>query len=133
MRGLAFWFMLCGVIAVLIGMTWGLRMAATGDHTMMPAHAHLNLVGFVSFEIFAFYYHVVPEAAEGALPRLHLALSFFGLIVMVPGIALALQQRTEALAITGAITSALGMLCFFVVVLRGARTTTAVPALPTAV
>ncbi|MCZ7676457.1 MAG: hypothetical protein M5U35_12120 [Roseovarius sp.] len=122
MRGLAFWFMLCGVVAVLIGMAWGLRMAATHDHTMMPAHAHLNLVGFVSFAIFAFYYHLVPDAAEGRLPRLHLALSLLGLTVMVPGIALALQERTEALAAGGATISALGMLCFLTVVLRGART-----------
>lgn len=121
MKGLAFWFMLSGVIAVLIGMGWGLLMAATGDHTMMPAHAHLNLVGFVSFAIFAVYYHIVPGAVEGVLPRLHLTLSVLGLVVMVPGIALALLERTEALAVTGAIASALGMACFLVVVLRSAR------------
>jgi len=122
MKGLAFWFLLCGVISVLIGMAWGLHMAATGDHMMAPAHAHLNLLGFVSFAIFAFYYHLVPGASDGILPRAHLALSLLGLVAVVPGIVLSIRHTSEALAAGGSIISALGMLCFLFVVLRGART-----------
>ena len=36
------------VIAVLVGMSWGIVMAISQDHSAMPAHAHLNLLGWVS-------------------------------------------------------------------------------------
>ena len=121
MKGLAFWFMLLGVVSVLAGMVWGLYMAASHDHKMAPAHAHLNLIGFVSFSIFAFYYHMIPGAVAGALARLHFILSVLGLAVVVPGIALAINGVTDALAAGGSIVTAAGMLCFLTVVLRGAR------------
>lgn len=118
MKGLAAWFMTCGVLAVLIGMAWGIQMAIGRDHMMAPAHAHLNLLGFVSFSIFAFYYHLVPEAASAGLARLHFALSAGGLVTVVPGIVLDKLQVTEALAAIGSILTALGMVCFLLVVLR---------------
>lgn len=121
MKGLAFWFMVLGVISVLVGMGWGIHMASSGDHVMMPAHAHLNLMGFVSFAIFAFYYHMIPGADAGTLPKLHFVLSLLGLVIVVPGIALSIMQRTDALAAAGSVISTLGMLCFLVVVLRGAH------------
>ena len=33
---------------VLAGMVWGLQMAISQDHSAFPAHAHLNLLGWVS-------------------------------------------------------------------------------------
>ena len=33
---------------VLAGMLWGLQTARTDDHSAFPAHAHLNLLGFVA-------------------------------------------------------------------------------------
>ena len=121
MRGLAFRFMVIGVISVLAGMVWGIYMAGAKDYTMAAAHAHLNLLGFVSFSIFAFYYHLVDGAALGAMPKVHFALSVLGLIIVVPGIVLSKQGTTEALAASGSILSALGMVCFLSVVLRGAK------------
>jgi hypothetical protein len=35
------------VIFVIAGMIWGIVMAISVDHTTMPAHAHLNLLGRV--------------------------------------------------------------------------------------
>ena len=121
MKGLAFWFMALGVISALTGMGWGIYMAGTQDHGLSPAHGHLNLLGFVAFSIFAFYYHLIPGADVGRLPKVHFALSVVGLVVVVPGIVLAIQEVTEVLAASGSVISALGMLCFLVVVLRGAH------------
>lgn len=118
MRGIAFTFMALGVLAVLIGMVWGIVMAASQDHTLAPAHAHLNLLGFVLFSVFAIYYHVVPEASSMRLARIHCLLSVAGLIVMVPGIALAISGVTEAGAILGSFLTLGGMVCFGIVVLR---------------
>lgn len=118
MKGLALWFMVAGILSVLIGMVWGLQMASSKDHTMAPAHAHLNLIGFVSFSIFAFYYHAVPAAAEGLLPKLHFGLAVVGLLLVVPGISMSIRGTTEAVAAGGSVITALAMLCFLAVILR---------------
>ena len=123
MKGLAFGFMVLGVVSVLIGMAWGIHMGVSNDHTLAPAHAHLNLLGWVSFSIFAIYYHLIPGADEGMLPKVHFALSLGGLVIITPGIAMSLQDKSDALAKAGSVISLLGMLCFLLVVLRGRKAT----------
>ena len=92
MKGLSFAFLLIGTVSVIVGMAWGIQMSASGDHTLAPAHAHLNLLGWVSMAIFAVYYHLVHGAARGWLPKLHFALAVLGLLILVPGIALAIER-----------------------------------------
>jgi cbb3-type cytochrome oxidase subunit 1 len=121
MKGLPFAFLIAGAISVTIGMVWGIQMSATHDHTLAPAHAHLNLLGWVSFSIFAFFYHLVPHAAEGYLPKAHFAVAVTGLIILVPGIALAIQGNGEMLAKIGSVLSLASMLLFVWVVLRAGR------------
>lgn len=118
MRGVAFWFLILGVLSGLGGMVWGIQMAATGDHTLSPAHGHLNLVGWVSLVLFAFYYHTVPVAAESRLSRLHLGLAVVGVVLMVPGIVMAISASGEALAKAGSVVTLLSMITFGAVVLR---------------
>lgn len=119
MKGISNAFFVAGVVSVVVGMIWGIQMSATHDHTLSPAHAHLNLLGWVSFAIFAFYYRLVPEAAEGVLPKLHLALALAGLVAIVPGIVMAITERGETLAKIGSVLSLLSMVVFLVVVVRG--------------
>ncbi|WP_101067485.1 hypothetical protein [Roseovarius salinarum] len=119
MTGISRAFMLLAILSAIIGMGWGIMMAATQDHTLAPAHAHLNLLGWVSFAIFAFYYHLVPGAAAGWLARLHVALSVVGVAVLIPGIVMALTQQGEVLGKLGSVIVLAGMLCFLGVVMRG--------------
>ena len=92
MRGLPYYFMTLAVVSILIGMGWGIQMSVTMDHSMHPAHAHLNLIGWVGFAIFAFYYHLVPAAAGTVIAKVHFALAVVGLVLIVPGIVMALNQ-----------------------------------------
>src|SRR6516162_7176656 len=59
------------MLLVLAGMLWGLQMAITDDHSAFPAHAHLNLLGFVALFLFGIYYRLNPEveASRLALPQ----------------------------------------------------------------
>lgn len=120
MRGIARYFMGLAVLWVVIGMIWGIQMSATHNHMLSPAHAHLNLVGWVGFAIFAFYYHLVPGAGDGMLARLHLGAAVAGVVLMVPGIAMAVSEQGETLAKIGSVLTLLSMLIFAAVVLRGA-------------
>lgn len=118
MKGLSFNFMVLGALFVVIGMGWGIHMSASGDHTMSPAHAHLNLLGFVLFAIYAFYYHLVPAAAEGMLPKAHFALALAGVVIVVPGIVMAISETTETFAKIGSILTLLSGIAFLVVVFK---------------
>jgi peptidoglycan/LPS O-acetylase OafA/YrhL len=59
------------MLLVLAGMVWGLQMAITDDHSAFPAHAHLNLLGFVAFFLFGIFYRLNPtvEANRLAIPQ----------------------------------------------------------------
>ena len=118
MKGLSFNFMALGALFVVIGMGWGIHMSASEDHTLAPAHAHLNLLGFVLFAIYAFYYHLVPAAAEGMLPKSHFALALAGVVVVVPGIVMAINQTTETFAKIGSLVTLLSGVLFLIIVLK---------------
>ena len=62
MKNLPFAFLAFGVLCIIVGMAYGIHMAIQQDFATAPAHAHLNLLGFVLSAIFAFYYHLVPSA-----------------------------------------------------------------------
>jgi len=123
MKGVANWFFTTAALCVLIGMAWGIQMAATGDHSLSPAHAHLNLVGWVTMGLFGLYYHNVPAAARG-LAKVHFALAFLGVLAMVPGISIARTGGGEGMAIIGSLLTIASMLVFFVTVIRNGRWST---------
>ncbi|UWQ91234.1 hypothetical protein QEZ52_20560 [Aliisedimentitalea scapharcae] len=121
MKGIALVFMALAVITALMGMAWGIQMAASQDHTLSPAHGHLNLLGWVSCAIYAFYYHLMPRAADSGLAKLHFALVLASLVVSIPGIAMAIRGQTEALAKGGSLIIVASMLVFGLIVLRSAK------------
>ena len=45
-------FLLVAVVAAMFGMGGGIFMAITHDFTLAPAHAHLNLLGWVSMALY---------------------------------------------------------------------------------
>lgn len=118
MRGTAFWFFFSATLYVAAGMVWGIVMAATDDHSLYPAHAHLNLVGWVTMALFGVYYHLVPRAGEHWLAKVHFAVATAGVLTMVPGIVIALQRSEDTLAKIGSILTLVSMLIFVVNVWR---------------
>jgi hypothetical protein len=118
MRDVAFVFFLAAVLCVSVGMAWGIQMAISQDHLMSGAHAHLNLVGWTTMALFGLYYHLTPHAAGTRLARLHAGIAILGVLVMVPGIALAITSGDPALAAVGALLTALSMAIFLYTVLR---------------
>ena len=128
MKNIAFVFFATAAIAVTIGMAWGIQMSASGDHTLGGAHAHLNLVGWVTMALFGVYYLLTPSAAASVLSRVHYALALAGLVTLVPGIVLAITRQGETLAKFGSVVTILSMLVFLYTVFRhgfGARQDTA--------
>jgi hypothetical protein len=116
------WFFRLGVIAVLIGMGLGIWMGKEENFTLAPAHAHLNLIGFVLPFIYGFFYRSFPSVAAGWSARLHLLLWLVGVGAMVVGLVLFLPAQDKTylpILITGETTTALAMLVFAINVWRG--------------
>lgn len=114
MRGIGLLFFVSGAVYVTAGMLWGIHMGMTQDFTLAPAHAHLNLVGFVTMSLLGLFYHLTPRAAASVLSRVHFGLATLGVWTMVPGIALAETGQGEALAIIGSLLTVSAMAVFLV-------------------
>ena len=112
--------MVLAVVSGVIGMGWGIQMSATQDHSLSIVHAHLNLIGWVGFAIFAFYYHAVPQAV-GRLAQAHFWLALVGLIVVVPGIVMAVTEQGDILAKIGSVLTLASVLVFGIVVVRSGK------------
>lgn len=53
-------FFAMGVVYLLLGMSWGMHMGASEDFAMAPAHAHLNLLGWVTMAIYGHFLRAHP-------------------------------------------------------------------------
>lgn len=84
------------IIYAVLGMTLGLVMGMTQDHTQMPTHAHLMLLGWVSFAIFGIFYQMFPSAAANRLADVHFWLAQVSLIVLIVGLFLIFSGHASA-------------------------------------
>jgi hypothetical protein len=75
------------VIFVIIGMAMGIGMAMADDHGIMPAHAHLNLLGWVSLFLFGLYYERRPVLDHTRFARVQVAVWSVGTIVLTVAVA----------------------------------------------
>lgn len=108
---------LCG----LSGMIWGSYMGATHDHAMMPAHAHLNLLGWVTLSIMGGYY-ALPGNQPRVLAWVNFVLSALGAILMAVLLPQVLTEKLPGAIMPIAEAPAiLGMICFLISVISAAR------------
>jgi hypothetical protein len=84
-------FFSVAAVYAIIGMSWGIVMGASQDHSMYPAHAHLNLLGWVTMSIYGIFYALVGARISARLPWITFALSNIGLVIMIPALALILR------------------------------------------
>jgi hypothetical protein len=112
------WFLRVAVIYALAGMILGIAMGISEDHTQFPAHAHINLVGWVSMAIYALVYRHYPAAAASPLARLHFWVANAGALLLTIGVYLMLRGNPalEVVAIVGSLLTLLGMLLFTAIV-----------------
>jgi hypothetical protein len=118
MKTIASRFFATGAIFALCGMAWGIVMSATQDHTLSPAHGHLNLIGFVIMSVSGTFYALSPGAAASKLAGVHYWLSLAAVLAIVPGIVMAISGSGEALAKIGSVLTLAAMALFAFQVVR---------------
>ncbi len=125
-------FFRSAVLFLIVGIAIGLEMAISGDHGIFPAHAHINLLGWVTSALFGGYYALNPDRAERRIAMIHFVVYTVGLVVMLPALYVMLlgYPRVEPIVATGSLIVAAGVLIFAAVVFSSGRQSAAVPAAP---
>lgn len=107
-------FFKTATIFLVIGVAMGLHMGISQNHSAMPAHAHINLLGWVTCAIFAGYYALQPGKADRRLAMVHFVVYVLGMVVMFPALYLKYTgyPEFEPLLAAGSMIVAAGILIF---------------------
>lgn|SRR5574337_127816 len=104
----------------LIGMAIGLAMAASHDHSVMPAHAHLNLLGWVSLFLFGIFYRLHPTVDSSRIALTQVLVWVSGTVVLTVGVAFVHLDypQAEPIAGVGSLIIIAGMALFATLIFR---------------
>lgn len=106
-------------LAGLGGMSLGIVMGVSQDFTLSPAHAHLNLLGWVTLALYGLY-HRSRDRRGGWLNWSQVIAGVLGAYTMAGGLGLYLNSghdRYFPLVVVGSLAALLGMILFVVIVL----------------
>ena len=112
-------FFISSIVYGLLGMLLGLSMAISSDHGQMPTHAHIMVIGWVSFSLFGFYYLQFGKAMRRTLSLVHFWMAQASMASLAIGLWLHYSGRPqfEPVAAVSAIAYALSFLVFAVAVI----------------
>ncbi len=106
----------------LAGMGLGMHMGSTENFALADAHAHINLVGWVSMALYGTFYALTRETKLLWLPRLHFVASVLGALAMLPALTMFLSHGNDPVympfMIGGGMLTVIGALLFAISVLR---------------
>jgi hypothetical protein len=112
-------FFKTAIIFLIVGIAIGLHMGIVGDHSAFTAHAHINLLGWVTSALFGGYYALNPAKAQRKLALVQYSIYTLGLLVMLPALYLkygANMLSIEPVLAGGSLIVSAGVLMFAVVV-----------------
>ena len=95
MPRVSLWFFAVASVYVLIGMGFGIFMGATENFAIAPAHAHLNLIGWVTMALYGTFFALARDASN------KLAWTVFwvnnaAVTIMFPSLAMVLIQGDKS-------------------------------------
>jgi ABC-type multidrug transport system permease subunit len=81
-------FFKAAIAFLIIGIVMGLQMSISGEHNVIGAHAHTNLLGWVTMAMFGGYYALNPTKAKTRLAKIHFWTYLCSVAVMTPSLYL---------------------------------------------
>lgn len=112
------------VVYFAIGVTLGVIMGGSGDHRLSGAHAHINLLGWVSMALFAVITRLWPATAEGRLANVQFWVYNLALPVMLlslGGKLLGMNALDPVLGVSSIVTGVAVLMFVFQVLTRAGR------------
>ncbi|RJF96640.1 hypothetical protein D3870_19640 [Noviherbaspirillum cavernae] len=94
------WFRLAAAYFA-VGVMLGVAMGASGDHSLFPVHAHINLLGWVSMALFGLIGTVHPSINEGRIAAWQFWMYNVGAPVMLGALALRIKGFQSAEPLIG--------------------------------
>ncbi|HEX6001508.1 MAG TPA: hypothetical protein VFZ16_19255 [Hyphomicrobiaceae bacterium] len=110
-------------VFAVAGMVMGIAMAASHDHSVMPAHAHLNLIGWVSLFLIGIFYRLNPSMEANRVALSQVMAWIAGTVILTLGVAAVHLGYTSAepVAVVGSLIVLADMVVFAVLVFRPVR------------
>lgn len=114
-------FFVTGGCFVLVGMFIGMYMGANEDFRIAEAHAHLNLLGWVTMALYGGFYALTAKTMSNKLAWTNYTLSTLGVLLMIPTLAMFLISGNKGFVlpmVAGEILTVLSLLTFLVSAFR---------------
>jgi hypothetical protein len=111
-------FFSVGAVCGLLGMIWGTYMGASEDFSARDAHAHLNLLGWVTLSLMGTFYALAGSARPKLLSWVNFVLSSVGVPLFV-AFLVTLQTGTPNMMVgwAGVLMVIFGMTTFIIAIL----------------
>lgn len=111
------------IVFLIVGIMMGLQMSISGNHNVIGAHAHANLLGWVTMALFGTYFAFMTEKAQSRLAMIQYGVYAAGVVVMTPSLYFMLQGNPalEPLVAAGSLIAFAGVLLFAFIVFSGER------------
>jgi hypothetical protein len=112
------------ILFLIAGISVGIYMSMSGNHAVTGAHAHINLVGWVTSAMFGTYLALNPTKALGMLPRVQYFVYVLGAIAMAVSLYLMLDGNAGMVPVVAvaSLVAFVGVLLFAVIIFMPART-----------
>lgn len=114
-------FFVTGGCFVLVGMLIGMYMGANEDFRISQAHAHLNLIGWVTMALYGTFYALTAKTMSKRLAWTNYTLSALGVLVMIPALAMYLISGSKSFVgpmVAGEVLTLFSLLVFLVSAFR---------------
>lgn len=111
------------VIYLLVGVSIGIAMGATGNFVLRPVHVHIGLLGWVSLALAGLIYSIHPAAARSRLATVHFWLHNLALPVMMIALGAMLTGHPQAIPalVASEFVLAAGLVAFALNVFRNLK------------
>jgi hypothetical protein len=88
-------FITTALLCLLVGEALGIHMGISQDFTLVPAHVHLNLLGWVTLAAFGLMHRAYPALATSRMALAQCVLAIIANIAMPASLAMMLLSPTH--------------------------------------
>ena len=114
-------FITTALLCLFVGEGVGIYMGISQNFTLAPAHAHLNLLGWVTLAAFGLMHRAYTGLAKSRLAMAQCAMAVFFNIAMPAGLAIMLLGGGHTLVKLASLGVILATALFIVMFMRKAR------------